>query len=51
MSKITDDADMNDYLEKWVYGFSSHFELLDHIGTESLAELVKQSTIIEGYRL
>ncbi len=50
MSKITDDAQINDYLDKWVYRFSSHFELLDHIGTESLAELVKRSTIIEGYR-
>jgi glutaconate CoA-transferase subunit A len=41
---------MDDYLEKWVYGVSSHQEMLDKlVGKEKLEQLRADETIREGY--
>ena len=38
------------YLEKWVYGVSSHAEMLDKlVGANKLKEIVGRATIKEGY--
>ena len=38
------------YLEKWVYGVSSHAEMLDKlVGASRLAEIQRRATIKEGY--
>jgi len=38
------------YLEKWVYGVSSHQEMLDKlVGAHKLKEIVGRATIKEGY--
>ena len=38
------------YLEKWVYGVSSHAEMLDKlVGAQKLADLQRRATIKEGY--
>ena len=41
---------MDEYLEKWVFGASSHEELLEQrVGREKLEELRAQETVHEGY--
>jgi len=38
------------YLDKWVYGVSSHAEMLDKlVGANRLKEIVGRATIKEGY--
>ena len=38
------------YLEKWVYGVSSHTDMLDKlVGASKLAEIQRRATIKEGY--
>ena len=38
------------YLDKWVYGVSSHAEMLDKlVGANKLAEIQRRATIKEGY--
>ena len=42
---------IGDYLEKWVYGVSSHEEMLEkRVGTAKLLQLRRRATIKEGYR-
>lgn len=42
---------VNDYLDKWVYGVSSHEELLErHVGEAKMRELREREVIREGYR-
>jgi len=41
---------LDEYLEKWVYGVSSHEEMLEkHVGQEKLQQLRAEETIREGY--
>ncbi len=41
---------MDDYLEKWVFGVSSHEEMLEQrVGKEKLGQLRSEETIREGY--
>jgi len=42
---------MDAYLEKWVYAFESHTEMLDKlVGARKLIQLMQAETFREGYR-
>jgi acyl CoA:acetate/3-ketoacid CoA transferase alpha subunit len=51
LNAIQTDAQMQKYLERYVYGVKDHLELLDkHVGWAKLKDLARKASIREGYQ-
>ncbi len=51
LNAIQTDAQMQEHLERYIYGVKDHFDFLDrHVGAAKLKDLARKASIKEGYQ-